>query len=204
MHCEGCMNHTGISTVDRNKKEQLIIVRVPLLLFDLAYQKLKKMRGDLKRFWGILSGKPSRPRQPRLRSTSLPRITSYGLIGFGTYEYVPKKERLCSPLWYDYDVGKLSNTFPRRTKQKGRPNIPGRQRSLSVSVEVGNNTGPGNLVQQRRGSTTKHFKVDIDETIKEDEVLDIDELKRVLTSFDDENEKGNQGTLTTDLCSTDL
>lgn len=198
------MNHTDLVTVDRDKKNQLIFVRVPLLLLDLAYRKLKKMRGDLKKFWGILSGKPSPPRQPRLRSTSLPRINSFGLIGFGTYEYIPKKERLCSPLWYDYDVGKLCNTFPRRTKQKNRPIIAGRQRSLSVSVEVRNNSEPENLVQRRRGSTTKHFKVDIDETIKEEEVLDIDELKRVLTSFDDEDEKGNQGTLTTDLCSTDL
>jgi hypothetical protein len=193
------MNHTGIVTAERSKEKEFTVVQIPLLLFDLAYRSLKKMRGDLKRFWGILSGKPAQ-RQPRLRSTSLPRITSYGLIGFGTYEYIPKSERLCSPLWYDYDNGKLCNTFPRRTKQKSH----GRERSVSVSVEVTNSNGSGNTVQPRRGSTTKHFKVDIDETIKEDEVLDIDELKRVLTSFHEVDEKGNQGTLTTDLCSTEL
>lgn len=166
------------------------------------------MRADLKKFWGIISGKQTTEKpqpKPRLRSTSLPRITSYGLIGFGTYEAVQPKEDKCTPMWYEYDLGKKCNTFPRRSmKQKRRPKIAGRDRSASVSVEV-NPEDSESPQYQRRGSATRNLKVDIDATIKEEETLDVSKLKR--KGFEDvkkKKDKNGRSTQTTVLCSTEL
>lgn len=153
------------------------------------------MRADLKKFWGIISGKQEKPK-PRLRSTSLPRITSHGLIGFGTIE-CDVKERNCSPMWYEYDLGKKCNTFPRRSsKQKKRAVITGRDRSSSVSGE------PSESPKYHRRDTTRHFNVDVDETINEED-MEINDLKNGLPASE-ETAKKDKNTLTTVLCSTDL
>ncbi|KXJ16054.1 hypothetical protein AC249_AIPGENE19811 [Exaiptasia diaphana] len=174
------------SSIESNSKNKSHIPSVTLFI----------MRADLKKFWGIISGKQEKPK-PRLRSTSLPRITSYGLIGFGTIE-CDVKERKCVPMWYEYDLGKKCNTFPRRsTKQKRHANITGRDRSSSVSGEVQPAASPKH---HRRDSATRHFNIDVDETINEE---DVDELKTDL-SASEETAKKDKKTLTTVLCSTDL
>jgi len=164
-----------------------------------------EMRADLKKFWGIISGKQAEKPQPRLRSTSLPRITSYGLIGFGTCEYVEPKEKKCAPLWYEYDLGKKSNTFPRRsTKQKKRPKIAGRDRSASISVEVQPKDSPSPKYKRRGSASPRYLNVDIDTTIDEEETLDVSSAPRNVSEAKQKKAKTDGRALTTVLCSTDL
>lgn len=170
-----------------------------------------EMRGDLKKFWGIISGKQAERPQPRLRSTSLPRITPYGLIGFGTYEYVAEpKENKCSLSCDEYDMGKKCNTFPRSsTKQKKRPNIMGRNRSASVSVDVNPRNSPSPKYKRRASATPRYLKVDIDATINEEETSDVSSDVRNVPDAGTKTSKASKGktnepAYTTVLCSTDL
>lgn len=144
----------------------------------------------------MISGKQEKPK-PRLRSTSLPRITSYGLIGFGTVEY---DEKQCLPMLYNCDLGKQCNTFPRRL-MKDRSVRKGRDRSASVSVDVHNKGSPINC-RPRSSSSPR----DVNETIYEEHLTGDQKQGRnnTLKSFKKEPEQKQKSEKTTVLCSTDL